>query len=666
MINTNNSSISTLKNQFDQLYFEHINESNPQKVEGAIAEMLDLQTKMGSATSSRFSSLSAIFNWVSSNTNTFSVDKINEDVEIKLAKMFSHSTNLYSQNNNPHTFHIANDYQACILGNGPIAQSDKKNAIDYATGFSNMSNNCWANSLLSMVICVPSFKEAYVTVANYYANSGDNVASGHGKALQNALVSYEWALSKKQPVDQNVSQNVRLAFAYLFGELMFSTSCHNPEDAGEALQMLMGRYEQILREKNKENHGFSSLYCPLETKRCYQPMGEQRAADPYKDYSKIQPDHSASAFCNDYQILIDLQGKEHLSFEALLSGYFINSSVEDCEKSTYLIDNGFVQDFKLVEERRQFKAVPNEFFLTLKRFKQENNGTRHKICSGVNINRVIALPEIATDQNKPITYELDSFILHSGGFGGGHYICFKKVDGRWIEANDSRVSFRENWEIDQILHNSHNSSYTSYLHHYTIVPEVAQAAAIESVQLAMRPETVITVKCPNLSSNQTLSIRGSGAGLNWNSCVELAQIDWETFEFKTNVPFNGELEYKLLIDGTKWEKGANHKITNGKRAECVYSFEGHLLPPLKKTVIEVSCYAPSGKALSLSGTGPLGNWDQLIPMHRIGHSDRWYVSFEGELPPFQYKLRLSTGEWEQGNDRSATCGKKEKIHSPHF
>lgn len=666
MTQTTNSSISTLKNQFDQIYFKHINETNPQKVEDAIKEMVNLQTKMESATRNKFPSLSEIFNWGATTTNTFSANEMTKDGEIKLTQMLAHSSNLYSKDTNSiHTYHKTH-----FCNNEVTAPADKKNAIDYATGFSNMSNNCWANSLLSMIICVQCFELAYVTVANYYAHSIDDVASHHGKALQDALKAYHLALSNKQPVSEHVSQNVRLAFAHFFGEFMFSTSCDNPEDAGEALQMLMGRYEEILREKNHRNPAFSSLYCPLETKRCYQPTGEQRGADPYKiskdDYSKMGPDHSSSVFCKDYQILIDLQGKGHLSFEALLSGYFINSCVGDCDKSTYLMDNGFVQDFKLVEELRQFKGTPNEFFLVLKRFSQDLDGTRNKISTGVKINRMIALPEIATDQNKLIAYELDSFIVHSGKFGGGHYICFKKIDNRWIKANDSRVSFKKNEKIDQILHNANNSDYTSYLHHYSVVPPTAQAAAIESIQLAMRPETVITVKCPNLPGNQTLSIRGNGAGLNWNNCVKLTQIDWETFEFKTNVPFTGELEYKFLIDGAKWERGANHKITEGKRAECIHSFEQQVLPPVQKTVIEVSCFVPSGKTLSLSGTGPLGNWDQLIPMRRIGHSDRWYLSLEGEFPSFQYKLRLSSGEWEQGSDRSATCGKKGEIKSPHF
>ncbi len=40
---------------------------------------------------------------------------------------------------------------------------------------------------------------------------------------------------------------------------------------------------------------------------------------------------------------------------------------------------------------------------------------------------------------QDISYELAGFIKHNGGTGGGHYVAYVKVDGTWIEYNDSSV-----------------------------------------------------------------------------------------------------------------------------------------------------------------------------------------------------------------------------------
>ena len=184
--------------------------------------------------------------------------------------------------------------------------------------------------------------------------------------------------------------------------------------------------------------------------------------------------------------------------------------------------------------------------------------------------------------------------------------------------------------------------------------------------------TVITIKCKDLPSNQKLFIRGNNAGLNWNQGVELTARDWETFEFRTPVPFAGELQYKLLLndDNKKWEVGIpgnNYKITQGKTVERVHSFDKALLPPLKKTVLTLDFPVPQGQTLCLSGTGPLGNWDKQVPMRPAGDGS-WFMSFDGEFPDFEYKIRLN-GRWEQierNGNRTAKCGKGSALKAPRF
>jgi endonuclease/exonuclease/phosphatase family metal-dependent hydrolase len=179
-------------------------------------------------------------------------------------------------------------------------------------------------------------------------------------------------------------------------------------------------------------------------------------------------------------------------------------------------------------------------------------------------------------------------------------------------------------------------------------------------------ETVITVKCKDVPNDQELFIRGSGAGLSWTQGIPLKRIDWQTWEFRTANPIQGELEYKFLVgdDNSKWEEGTNHKITQGKKEEVLAAFNSSCLPPLQKTVIEVNFPVPTGKTLALSGNGPLGNWDRKVPLKYLGNN-KWFLSFDGRLPSFEYKFRLDDN-WENGNNHQLECGKVEQIPSLQF
>lgn len=202
-----------------------------------------------------------------------------------------------------------------------------------------------------------------------------------------------------------------------------------------------------------------------------------------------------------------------------------------------------------------------------------------------------------------------------------------------------------------------------------LFPQSYGTAFLSSIVEQFKPsETVVVIKCKDVPSDQELYLRGSGAGLSWSSGVKLKRLDWETFEFRTKTPFSGELEYKCVLndDGNKWEEGANHKIAQGKKVEGVPSFNVSVLPPLKKTVVEVNCAVPPGKTLYLSGSGPLGNWDRKVPMTCLSSdSSKWFISFDGEFPAFEYKLRLDDN-WEQGANRKAECGKKAEIKAFQF
>lgn len=88
--------------------------------------------------------------------------------------------------------------------------------------------------------------------------------------------------------------------------------------------------------------------------------------------------------------------------------------------------------------------------------------------------------------------------------------------------------------------------------------------------------------------------------------------------------------------------------------------------PSIKTHIEISERdVPPGKKLFISGTGPLGNWDKLIPME-FTEAHTWIFLDEGKVAPltFEYKLRLDDGSWEMGENRIAQAGKGVYITNP--
>ncbi len=490
------SHISPFMREFNHCYEESIQSTDPHEVEALVRRMSELSEKITIALEQAPVNVSRYFSGGEKEI-TVDVETVSSEVQDKLAAILAHSMILAPSPLIGRVEPIApppsNQITTPMSAPPTSPEQTPKTAQDYATGFGNKSGNCWANSLLSMIVFVPSFRQAYETVAAYHAQKNVyDPSKKHGIALQNALKAYQTALQQKQPVSSDATQEVRLAFNHFFGHVnpltlheIFSKSQSAHEDAYEAMQVMMGEYERILREQSPENPAFSGLYCPMETRRHYRPVGEEREADPLKvsqdDYSRLSAGNSSGVICNDYQILLDVQNKGHLSFPSLLTDYFRNTLVDDHNQAQYLLANGHLQNFKLIGECRQFLRTPGEFMLTIKRFGAQADGRGYKITTPVMINRMITLPPEATLKNKLTAYELDSFIVHSGGTGGGHYICYKKIEDRWVEADDSRVRFVEESEIDQILHGEKGSEFTSYMHHYS---RVAALQPLETVALS--------------------------------------------------------------------------------------------------------------------------------------------------------------------------------------
>ena len=358
-----------------------------------------------------------------------------------------------------------------------------------AVGFRRENNNCAFNSLLQMIVHVPSLRTAFEVVGRYYEHDGDNADNArHGAAMMKALSDYDAALLTGTPLPTTVSQSIRLAMHHF--SPIISPSSSQTEDAYELMQLLMGKYQEIAFEQRLTF--IPSLYTPIETKRVYEPEGLPRAADPLKlertrqnpfhrdAYSTLAPDNSSSVQNPECQIFLDLQNQGHLSFNELVKTYF-RAENQGGNPGVYLRSDDQLQDYKLKSENRQFQANPQELILSVKRFGfRQETLTGYKIISPLAIPRSFSLPQEATVSGTQPTYDLDSFIVHSGGYGGGHYVAYRKIQDTWIEFNDSGIKRLSNLDIDRILGNAIGSYYTSYIHHYSLRTQPAQPDALSA------------------------------------------------------------------------------------------------------------------------------------------------------------------------------------------
>ncbi len=86
----------------------------------------------------------------------------------------------------------------------------------------------------------------------------------------------------------------------------------------------------------------------------------------------------------------------------------------------------------------------------------------------------------------------------------------------------------------------------------------------------IRDATQIVVKY-DVGMNNTLSIRGNGAGLSWDRGVPLKNVGPDEWVWETNAPFS-DCEFKVLINDQSFECGENHHLGPGAKLQYTPSF----------------------------------------------------------------------------------------------
>ncbi|MCX6991320.1 MAG: hypothetical protein NTX49_09725 [Chlamydiae bacterium] len=347
-------------------------------------------------------------------------------------------------------------------------------------------NDCWANSLLQMMATVPSLQIIAHKVASALARSGRPAAP-----VFNVLNQLIQDRKSHTSVSTANSHEFRLAIRGSLDQAR-AISILDQEDAFEVLRYILTAFDDL-----KET---STLDIQVNRTGHYAPRPDLSITDPQRRKSPTQIDaefselsegnKQTSAAVRELFILIpfgphadlfrglqpaDLDHNEAFFFNELMFNYF----------EPY-IENGTTTSFKdpgartlsvyqLQRETIQFTAPPEEFILSLNRFtsrlyydsKGAPQSMRHKIDVKAPILQRFTIPEEYAGARA--TYEVDSFVCHSGSLGGGHYISYQKIDGNWYCFNDSRSHPAGADEVKRALQDS-------YFQHYKKLPAIDPGA----------------------------------------------------------------------------------------------------------------------------------------------------------------------------------------------
>lgn len=83
---------------------------------------------------------------------------------------------------------------------------------------------------------------------------------------------------------------------------------------------------------------------------------------------------------------------------------------------------------------------------------------------------------------------------------------------------------------------------------------------LEKAPVQQKP-TRVTVKY-DAGLNNSLYIRGNGAGLSWEKGILLTNIGPDEWIWETSLPVQG-CEFKIALNDVHFEQGENHKLEEG-------------------------------------------------------------------------------------------------------
>ena len=389
----------------------------------------------------------------------------------------------------------------------------------------NCGNDCWANSLLQMIATVPSLQRIVHELGNMIASGGDQRAKNLFTQLHELMTDR----CDHTPISRANSNYFRLAIRdTLSGAERISAT--GQEDAAEALKLIITNYDEKIKKQ-------TDLHFEVTRTKHFNHLPDYTdERDPSK-FSPIKPGNITTEKTIDSMIMADfgllqrtlerlhpqeISERENSLFTELMWNYF-DSIRADANVASYINPiTGQLSVYKQSRETIQFTTPPKEFILALKRFVPTGkillNGTPElqKINQKAPLLAQFTLPSAYAGAEA--TYEVDSFICHTGSLSSGHYISYQKIEGNWYYFSDStaRVAASPE-EVKEALQKS-------YFQHYQKLPFVDPRAfrlpsREETVAIATRealspPAPIISIPTPAQATGRSIPATASSSSVS--------------------------------------------------------------------------------------------------------------------------------------------------------
>jgi ubiquitin C-terminal hydrolase len=265
-------------------------------------------------------------------------------------------------------------------------------------GLNNIGNTCFMNSALQMILNCNELNDKIL----------ESSCSGEiTNTYKNLVLQYRKGGNSITPKD---IKKVLASKCNLF-------SGFSQEDSHEFLVLLLGRMEKEFKQDNKENNTMGDILDMNITIKV--KSTESKRMSSHDEILTILP--------------LDLPNKNvNVKLIECIEEYTAVQNIDDPVEFEDKLAGDKIRKIKENGNQQHIITGAGKYLLIqLKRFVQTNIG-----IYGKKINLVESPDTIETSFG---TYHLKSFIVQTGGMGGGHYISFINDDNLWKCADDSRV-----------------------------------------------------------------------------------------------------------------------------------------------------------------------------------------------------------------------------------
>jgi hypothetical protein len=267
-------------------------------------------------------------------------------------------------------------------------------------GFPNTGNSCWFNSCLQLLIHVPAFQAriSLLPVFEQFFTVYDTLR----KNLQTVLPANNF-----YQIRQFLSDETK-------GRLSTSSVQY---DSAEVLNVLL-----VERNKPGEKYipGFDHQLAQVR-----KPIS--LAGKPVN--AKDKPEEHRLPPIETIQINFRSENREE-SLQDLFGQKFV---AEDRDRG-----NGQVQEFQDF-----FLQPPDDILIQAVRFlgtNRPNDPMRKNFTKLQNPHELKVTGAMVIGGSQGANYVCDAFVVHNGGYGGGHYVAYVKIGNEWWYTSDGTVN----------------------------------------------------------------------------------------------------------------------------------------------------------------------------------------------------------------------------------